>query len=270
MRLAGRELALRLESEEAAISEACVEAVLNSRPASGAMVQPVAGGQAFFFGPQSPLSQAVGIGMQGPVLDEEFARLEGFFLSRGAPVAISLCPYADPSLLECIAKGRYRIAQFEHTLLRELDGNESLSAPGRDTVRAAAADEARLWARTVMAGFLDGAPAIPEMEELFATMQAAPRATAYLAWQGGEPAGGATLSIRGDAAFFAGDSTLPQFRGRGVQTGLIAARLQKVSAAGCRLAIACTGAGTISQRNYERAGFRVVYTKAILVKDGYA
>jgi hypothetical protein len=49
-----------------------------------------------------------------------------------------------------------------------------------------------------------------------------------------------------------------------VQSALIAARLAAATAAGCHLAMACTAPGTASQRNYERAGFRVAYTKAML------
>ena len=267
---AGRELAKRLEAIEASVSERCVEAVLSARPDSGAEARPLAGGLAFFFGPMSPLSQAVGVGMQGPVSEEEFDGLEAFFLARQSPVAISLCPYAHPAVLERMGSRRYRATQFEHTLVRELGGGSAaFPALAESPARPAVLAQAGLWSRTVMEGFQEGAPAIEGMEDLFAIMFAAPGATGYLAWQDGRPAGGAAISIRaGDAAMFYGDSTLPEFRRRGLQSALIAARLRQASAAGCQLAVACTGPGTVSQRNYERAGFRVAYTKVLLVRDG--
>ena len=246
-----------------------MEAVLSARPDSGAEARSVAGGFAFFFGPMSPLSQAVGIGMQGAVSEEEFDELEAFFLSRRAPIAISLCPYAHPTVLERLASRRYRITQFEHTLVRELGRREAIMPPPEALVQAAVPEHAKLWSRTVMEGFQEGAPSTERLEDLFAVMFAARGATAYLAWQEGQPAGGGAVSIQaGDAAMFYGDSTLPDYRRRGLQSALIAARLRQASASGCRLAMACTGPGTASQRNYERAGFRVAYTKVILVRDG--
>ena len=260
-----RELAQRIEAIEASVSEACIEAMLAAYPSSGAVTEEIGGGRSFFFGPMSPLSQAVGVGMRGPVSKEEFDRLEEFFFLRGSPVAISLCPHAHASVLERLADRRYRITQFEHTLVRELNGREAFIAPPPSLIRPALASEAALWARTAMEGFQAGASGFEGFEGLFAIMFSAPRTTALLAWQDGRAVGGAAVSIcAGESAMFFSDSTLPDFRRRGVQSGLIEARLQLAGAAGCRLAVACAGPGTTSQRNYERAGFRVAYTKAIL------
>ncbi len=46
---------------------------------------------------------------------------------------------------------------------------------------------------------------------------------------------------------------------------LIAARLIEALARGCDLATASTASGSASQRNYERMGFTVAYTKVTLV-----
>ena len=47
---------------------------------------------------------------------------------------------------------------------------------------------------------------------------------------------------------------------------LIHARLSAAAAKGCLMATASTLPGSLSQRNYERAGFRVAYTKAVMRK----
>jgi GNAT superfamily N-acetyltransferase len=67
------------------------------------------------------------------------------------------------------------------------------------------------------------------------------------------------------AAFF-GASTLPEFRNRGLQSALLQARLNLACEAGCDLAVIVTRPGSVSQRNAERAGFRLAYTKAILMR----
>jgi GNAT superfamily N-acetyltransferase len=54
------------------------------------------------------------------------------------------------------------------------------------------------------------------------------------------------------------------FRRRGLHGELIAARLNEALVHGCHLATAGTRPGSTSQRNYERLGFEVVYTKVTL------
>ena len=70
-------------------------------------------------------------------------------------------------------------------------------------------------------------------------------------------------SACGLAILFA-DGTLPGARRQGLQSALIRARLHDAAARGCDLATASTLPGSLSQRNYERCGFQVVYTRAIL------
>jgi hypothetical protein len=76
-------LARRLEAAEAANARGC-----NNQPGS-AMLE-VAGGFAIFVGIGSPLTQAVGIGLNGPVSEAEIQQLEQFFHSRGSRVSIDL------------------------------------------------------------------------------------------------------------------------------------------------------------------------------------
>ncbi|MBM3798236.1 MAG: GNAT family N-acetyltransferase [Acidobacteria bacterium] len=250
------DLARQLEAPEISVSDACVECLPTSvaERFSG-------GGVGFYFGPASPLSQAVGLGMEGPMEDAEFARMQEFFRSRNVPVSISLCPYADPSVLDAIACHSYRITHFEQTLVRELPAVEATHAV---TVERVAPAGLREWARTVLAGFQEFGPMPEGMEDLFAVLGAATRAQPFLARVDGAIAGGGTVAIRGDEAICYGDSTLPVYRRRGVQSALISARLAAASSAGCQLAMACTAPGTASQRNYERAGFRIAYNKAML------
>jgi GNAT superfamily N-acetyltransferase len=258
-------LVRRLEAAELRVSENCVVAWLEAHPASSTVAEPVAGGVALFFGATSPLSQALAIGMEGPVSGEEFARLESFFALRGAPPVISLCPFAHPTLLEHVARRGYRITHFEHTLVRGLD--DELPAIAGPPVRLIEPGESRLWTDTVMTGFADGGPVSEEMAAMFEVFTAARRSRCYLAEIDGVPAAGASASFGDEIAIFYCDATLPGFRGRGAQSALIARRLRDARAAGCGIAMASTFPGTPSQRNYERAGFRVAYTKAMLTRD---
>ena len=94
---------------------------------------------------------------------------------------------------------------------------------------------------------------------------AAAGARHYLALVDGTPAGGATMHIRdGFAQFSAG--TAPGFRRRGVQSALLAARVADATAAGCELALVTAQPGSRSQRNVQRRGFDLLYTRAVLVR----
>ena len=92
------ELARRVESAEAQAAVECAEALGRFRSASGAAVRRVAGGFAVYCGKDSPITQAVGMGLDGPVSAEEFDRLEEFYRSRGEPVRVETSPLAGNSI----------------------------------------------------------------------------------------------------------------------------------------------------------------------------
>ena len=77
----------------------------------------------------------------------------------------------------------------------------------------------------------------------------------------GVHAGTGQLEIADDIGWLSGDTTLPQFRRRGVQGALQRARLELARDAGCTLAVTESVPGSASQRNMERLGFRVAYTR---------
>jgi GNAT superfamily N-acetyltransferase len=62
-------------------------------------------------------------------------------------------------------------------------------------------------------------------------------------------------------ALFAGAATVPEMRRRGLQTALLAERLRYARLQGCDLAMMVAETGSNSQRNAERQGFRIAYTR---------
>jgi GNAT superfamily N-acetyltransferase len=77
-------------------------------------------------------------------------------------------------------------------------------------------------------------------------------------------AAGAILTTRDGVGYLAMAGTLPEFRGRGFQQALIAARIAAAAEAGCELIVATAEFGSVSQRNIERGGLRTAYTKPVL------
>ncbi|HZT33633.1 MAG TPA: GNAT family N-acetyltransferase [Bryobacteraceae bacterium] len=263
MILADLRLARRLEAAEMRNGMECTQALLRLRPDSGAAALPVAGGYAFYVGRHSPLTHAIGLGMNGDVRESEVERMEAFFRGRGAGVTVDLCPLADPSLVESLALRGYRLVEFNNLLVRPIFPSDAAALPA--AVRRARAGEADLWARTACRGFFERTDFSHEEMEVGLNIFHMSSAECYLACgeQGQELAGAAMAVYDGLAAFFA-DSTVPEARGRGLHAALIRARLDTAAARGCDLAMASTLPGSSSQRNYERCGFQVVYTRAIL------
>jgi hypothetical protein len=257
MTFAGKELARRIETAEAANARACAV-----QP--GAAVLEVAGGCAIFMGVDSPLTQAVGIGLNGPVHETELTELEDFFGSRGSRVTIDLCPLADAGLIEELSRRGYRVHEFNTVLVKRLAGMEISMTP---RVRRVLADECDHWSYTVGRGFFEQAELTSQEMDVGRAIFAMPGALCYLAvTASGEPAGGGASAVHSGMVTLFADSTWSEFRGSGLHRELIQARLHEAIALGCDLATASTLPGSGSQRNYERAGFRVAYTKVTLVR----
>jgi len=266
MPFADLKLACQLELADAWFKRSYAEAQARLGPELGTAVAPVAGGYAVYVGRGSPLSRAVGLGMSGPVTPEELEGVEQFYHSRASVARIELCPLADRSLLDWLNQKGYQVVEFKNVWVRPLNRGESFLSPHPGMrVRAAERSEAELWIRTVSQGFLGRDALTPEDVQIPTPSFHMSTATCFLAWVGDELAGGGAMAVyRGLASFFSA-STRPAFRQRGVQTALLHARL--AAAAGCDLATVQTTPGNASQRNVERLGFRLAYTKLALVRE---
>jgi GNAT superfamily N-acetyltransferase len=87
----------------------------------------------------------------------------------------------------------------------------------------------------------------------------------WLAYDGGRPIAAALSFVHEDMAWLGWDATLPECRGRGAQSGLIAHRVNDAVRAGCRHVTSETAVGDPSHRNYERLGFSHVHDRSTYV-----
>jgi GNAT superfamily N-acetyltransferase len=221
------------------------------------------GGIAAFAGAGSPLTHAIGVGMNGPVSAADLDMIEQFYFSRESNVNIDLCPAADPSLAELFGRRGYRIVEFNNVLVRRVYGPIDFVDPRIERVGEDCADE---WSQMLAEGFFEHDPSAAEVQigrELFVMSGA----VAYWARIEDAAAAGGAMTVDAGVATLFGDATLRQFRGRGLQSALIVARLARAYEQGAELATAATIPCGVSQRNYERCGFRVAYTKLNMQSD---
>ncbi|MGB8542039.1 MAG: GNAT family N-acetyltransferase [Candidatus Acidiferrales bacterium] len=260
------DLARRLEMAEARACRACAEAFHSQHPEFPVALEEIAGGFAVFAGVDSPVTQAIGVGLHGDVSDSDLDRLQDFFISRGATAAVELCPLVEMSLYERFAERGFRLLEVSDVLFRKLApmDADAKAAPSNIVVRPAAPDEAQLWTKTVAEGFAEHNPVTQSILDVMAGFF--PAANCFLALVDGSVAGGGAVSTRGGVCGLFGASTLPEFRGRGVQTALLQARLAWAAAQGCDVAVSIAQPRSASHRNIERQGFRVAYTRTKLMR----
>jgi|HubBroStandDraft_1064217.scaffolds.fasta_scaffold18870_2 hypothetical protein len=262
------ELARRVELAEAQAAVECAEALGRFRPASGAAVRRLAGGFAVYCGKDSPITQAVGMGLDGPVSGEEFDRLEEFYRSRNEPVRVETCPLADATFIEHFGQRGYRVTEFSNVMARQVSPDEPCPEPPEGvTIEKVGKDHIDLWTSTVSHGFADKFPVSQELLETMKLFAFGPKTECYLASVDGKVAGGGTLALHDGVAGLFGASTLPVARKRGVQTALLQRRLVRASQAGSDLAVSIAQPGSISQRNILQQGFQVLYTRVKFEKN---
>jgi GNAT superfamily N-acetyltransferase len=253
-------LAARIEAAESENIMRLAQALAVTQPEIA--VQPFAGGVAVFAGVGSPMTHAVGIGMRVPVPEFELERMEGFFRDRNSPCLIDLCPLADPSVIAFVQNRRYHLIECNNVLARRIRPDEVIQIePG---IRAMQAGEVEEVSRLILRGFSEAAPF---SEEVVPTMSAT--LSAGRAWIAGqpEPEAAAAMGVAGGVALFYGDATLPPARGKGWQSKLIATRLQAALREGCDLAMVSVLPGSGSHRNFERAGFQLIYMRVNLMRE---
>ena len=187
----------------------------------------IGGTRCMFDTPESPLTQTFGLGLFEPVTAAIMDEIERFFQNHGAPVWHEVSPLRETA---CV-------------------------------VRRAEAGESAAWAQLAKEGWDPG----PELAGFFADFGAVAAVKRnmmpFFAEVDGTLSATGALNIHDDTALMAGASTVPQARGRGAQQSLLAYRLHYAAQQGCSLAQMGALPGSASQRNAQRNGFQIAYTR---------
>lgn len=270
MHFVDRALARRFESAEEMPQVYHAQWCQKNQPAVGAVVEEIAGGHMIFAGLGSPIGRAVGMGFSAPVTEADFDRLEAFYSSRKAPSQTDYCPLTDISLLEIARMRGYTIAELNQVLLRKLDPSEEFPPPPDGlNIRPSRPEEALAFSSIVRRSFFPEGGEPEGFDNMLLPMFSFPGSLTFVAEVDGQlVATGAGLMIEEHKIVgLYGAGTLKDYRGRGLQTAMLTKRMQLAAEAGCEYAVIVTQGGTTSQRNAERLGFRVAYSKATLLKD---
>jgi GNAT superfamily N-acetyltransferase len=257
------DLSRRLERAEAQSNIDFVEARALAFPESGARHLEVGDAHAMFDGVDSPLTQTFGLGMEQPATKAGLDRLEGFFAGLRAPVFHEVSPLADPTALNLLNESGYEPFEFTSVMFQPIPAPaQAIGDAPRIRVRRIEPGEIDVWAQTSARGWSES----PELRAFMLGLArvSARRASghAFLAEADGTAIAAGGLTIHRGVALLAGASTVPEGRRQGAQNALLETRLRFAADQGCDIAMMCALPGSASQRNAERRGFRIAYTRA--------
>lgn len=167
-------------------------------------------------------------------------------------------PLAGVAALDLLCARGYRPIEISSVMVRDVEN----PPPGNITVRVPGPEEAQLWAEVSARGWAHDNPELRLfMRQFGAIAFAREHGPCFLAELDGQPAATGSLWVHDGIALFSGAATVPEMRRRGLQSALLQERMRYAFEHGCELAMMVAEAGSESQRNAERKGFRIAYTR---------
>jgi acetyltransferase (GNAT) family protein len=255
-------LARRLERAEGTSCVRSVEARARVFPERGATWTEIAGAYAMFDGPESPITQTFGLGLFEAPTSEALAAIERFYEERGAPAFHEVSPLADPQTFALLNARGYQPFEFTSVMYRAIGqaGPADQTGSNNVCVRRAGPADAEIYARAAAEGWRESgfAEFVHDMARVYAASE---DVDIFLAELDGRAIATGVLSMCDGVAHLAGASTIPLGRRRGAQNALLDHRLRFAAERGCDIALMCALPGSGSQRNAERHGFRIAYTR---------
>ncbi|UOG79104.1 GNAT family N-acetyltransferase [Streptomyces sp. CB09030] len=214
-------------------------------------------------------NRAGGFGVDRPVTADDLARVCDFYRSQGiAQGALMIAPpLLPPDWAATAAKlGLTESSRFVK-LGRDLDALPAgTDRPALDPdwrIGIVEAHQAHEWATVMMTTF--GLTA-PDLIEMAASFVGKTNWHQYAIWAGERIVAVGSVFFNGECAHMFAGATLPEARGRGAQSALLATRMQAAKAEGCRWSVAETGVEAPGEHNPSlhnmlRAGFEPMYER---------
>jgi hypothetical protein len=254
-------LARRLERTEGALGAAFTAVTRRVKPEVGAAWHDFDGTYAIFDGVDSPLTQTFGLGLFSTASPAALLAIEAFFDERGAAAMHEVSPLAGVATYDLLVDRGYRPIELSTVLVQPIADPSAPSAAPELRVRIAEPPDCSSWVEASVAGWSDDATIARAIRSIAEVTFANEAMVHFLVERHGMPIATAALGMNEGIAVLAGASTIPSARGLGAQTLLLSARLTEARRRGCEIAMMVTEPGSVSQRNAERRGFRVAYTR---------
>jgi GNAT superfamily N-acetyltransferase len=210
------------------------------------------------------LNRAIGLGVEAEAEPGEATRVAALYRAAGVTkFFIHLTPEARPPSLESElgSQGLVRRRAWVK-FLRAMD-EPAPEARSSLEVREISPEHAMDFAKIAAHGFDMAEQSAP----LIAGLVGRPGWHLFMTFDGDRPAGTGALFVRDGTGWCDWAATHADFRRRGGQGAVLAARIARAAELGCRLMATTTGEAVAgdpqhSYSNIEKAGFRAAYTRA--------
>jgi GNAT superfamily N-acetyltransferase len=261
MTFADADLSRRLERAEGYACAQYAAARQRLWPDCGSTWMDHAGAFVVFDGPDSPVTQTFGLGLREPLTGAVLDVIEPFFFSRDTPVQHEISPHAGVPAIDLLCTRGYRPIEVSSVMWQAV---QPVPPEQRADVRVRTIgpDDSTLWSEINVRGWSYEHPELASMLRDIGTVATAREGSVcFLAEIDGIPGAAGVLCVHEGIALFGGSTTVPELRRRGLQAALLRERMRHARAHGCDLAMIVAAPGSDSQRNAERAGFRIAYTR---------
>jgi GNAT superfamily N-acetyltransferase len=290
MLLTSEDTAYQLEMAEATHLTRQIECYARLAEDTASVALPVAGGIAGLTRAElgRRFNHVAGFAMGACASTDDLRALEPWYAERGLPVEIDLCPHAHPSALDALSARHYVLQGFTSVYVCALTNLEQPPRLEPDVeVRTAGSRHAALpcppqvgMSHFEPSQFVAQSIAVCShaietrstrvVESLAQVAHARSDTLLFSAWIDDVVAGTGTLSLidspHGRVAQFRLASTLAAYRGRGVFSALLAARLAVAREAGYEIGCVTVDATQACARTIERAGFQLAYTRPTFIR----
>ena len=215
---------------------------------SGGTCMEIAGGVAAYCGAGSPLG--VVKGMERGVSAGELKSIVDFYADRQMAAIVEIAPWVEQESLGALSElGFVKIATENLMACQAADGGEDVEE----------CKDADAWARMLALAFFG--EVTDEWMKLGRMVFQVNGGLNVGIWRDGVLAAGGNITYLDGVALFAGDATIEEYRGQGLQQQLIRGRMRRAHEAGCSWLHCEVVPGSGSQRNYERCGFTLAYQR---------
>ena len=214
-----------------------------------------------FRAPTTMLNRALGAGIDRPVADDDLEAITEFFAGRAERFAIAVAPTARPESLTDMLRARGFESGYAWMKFRR--GTDLPPGVATDlSIEEIGTERGSDFGLVVAEAF--GLP--PAAGAWWSGIAGAPGWHCFVGYAGREPAAAGAAYVGGATAWIGAAGTRPQFRGRGGQNALLAARIAAVQRLGAETVVTETGKRvadrpSASYRNILRAGFEEAYLR---------
>lgn len=174
---------------------------------------------------------------------------------------------ASAELAELLSDHGFRQTDFHPIFVRLTEDLTPSGSPGIEATRVSGSSDLEVFTELYLRGWQMEDWLAPHMRSYIAHWPRQPGYELYVAREQQIPIAVAVLFVHGEVCYLADAATAPEHRNRGAQASLIAARLARAKELGARIVLGQAAFGSSSQRNMERSGLPVCYTRAVWKRE---